>query len=114
MAGYQDSILKPGLEICSPAPLAFSEDWRYQRSLRLATRSNGPRIMVPGSSRSCLEYVPWHRPAGGNPASAARMARAATLRRKVLNDGEWSVVMTPPVSRIHRLYRKERGRPHCP
>src|SRR4030042_1045848 len=108
MAGYQDSILKPGLEICSPAPLAFSEDWRYQRSLRLATRSNGPRIMVPGSSRSCLEYVPWLWPAGGNTASAAKITRAATLRRKVLNDGKWSVVMTPPESGIYPLYRKNR------
>ncbi len=53
MAGYHVSILKPGSEICSPVPLAFSEDWMYQRSPRLALRSKGI-ILTRGSGLFCI------------------------------------------------------------
>ena len=53
MAGYQVSILNPGMEICSPVPLAFSEDWRYQRSSRGMVSSKGMLNLAFSWGRPC-------------------------------------------------------------
>src|SRR5512140_1153070 len=110
MAGYHPSILKPAAEICSPVPLTFSEDWRYQRSLRLTLGSKGIPSLGLGSGRSCcIGFMYWAETSEGSPPRRARRARTEAVLAAVRKRRVGWMVMTPPVSRIGPLYRKRPG-----
>src|SRR4030042_558878 len=99
-----------------PGPSGTVNSLRYHQETAkgaVGAASEGAPGLALGSGLSCIEDRYWAAPARGNAANMANRLKAAALPASVLDEGEWSGIMRPPVSRIRPLYRKNSGWPNA-